>query len=32
MKVISDASHIVTIDASTAVNDALEAFLNVLED
>jgi 3-oxoadipate enol-lactonase len=32
MKVISDASHIVTVEASTAVNDALEAFLNALRD
>jgi 3-oxoadipate enol-lactonase len=32
IKVISDASHIVTVEAPTAVNDALEAFLNALED
>jgi 3-oxoadipate enol-lactonase len=30
--VIPDASHIVTVEASTAVNDALGAFLNALKD
>jgi len=30
--VIPDASHIVTVEAPAAVNDALEEFLNALED
>ena len=32
LTVISGASHIVTVEAPTAVNDALESFLNGLED
>jgi pimeloyl-ACP methyl ester carboxylesterase len=32
MVVISDASHIVTVEGPATVNDALEAFLKALED